>query len=65
MAKETTNTDESILAELKAMNITLAEIAKQGVATDWKLWIIMNAVCDGLLSQGVLDEDPRKTKTKK
>ena len=62
---EEENSERSLLVELRAMNITLAEIAKQGTATDWKLWIIMNALCDGLLVQGLLDEDPRKTKTKK
>jgi hypothetical protein len=59
---ETPSVDEQILAEMKTMNATLAEIVKQSVATDWKLWIIMNALCDGLLSQGVLDDDPRKAK---
>ena len=53
---------ESLLTEMKVMNATLAEIAKQGNATDWKLWIIMNALCDGLLAQGVIEADPRKTK---
>ena len=59
---EEENSGRSLLVELRAMNITLAEIAKQGTATDWKLWIIMNALCDGLLVQGVIDEDPRKMK---
>jgi len=54
--------DEQILEELKKINVTLAAIAGQANATDWKLWIIMNAVCDGLLAQGIIEDDPRDAK---
>ena len=60
MSKE--ETLSSILDELQETNRQLKEMVTQGDATDWKLWIIMNGVCDALLTQGLIDDDPRKTK---
>jgi hypothetical protein len=56
---ETVDTNKLILAELKEMNKLLADNAKWSEAADWKLWIIMNGVCDSLMVQGLIDEDPR------
>ncbi len=56
---ESAVSNEQILAELQRTNELLAEMIKQGGATDWKLWIIMNGVCDALLAQGLVDDDPR------
>ena len=54
--------NEQIVVELKKMNESLEKVVEQTNATDWKLWIIMNAVCDGLLAQGFIEDDPRKAK---
>jgi len=62
MAEE--NVNGQILVELREMNRLLAESAKSSEAADWKLWIIMNGLCDALLTQGILIDDPRKTEEK-
>jgi hypothetical protein len=62
MAKSKEEVLDAILQELQETNTQLREMVKQGGATDWKLWIIMNGVCDALLAQGLMDDDPRKTK---
>lgn len=59
-ATEASVSNEEILAELQKTNELMAEMVKQGGATDWKLWIIMNGICDALLIQGLIESDPRQ-----
>lgn len=64
-----TDAEQSLLEEVQFTNQLLQEqnsILRMQLelskSQDWKLWIMSNAVIDGLLKAKLIDEDPRLEK---
>ena len=58
---KTLTVEQQILKQLELLNANFAEATEQAAKSDWKLWVIMNAVVDAALSQGMLKDDPRSS----
>ncbi len=44
--------EEKIVELLEQQNVLLRQM-------DWKLWVMVNVICDALKEQGLLKNDPR------
>lgn len=53
------NSNVAALAEKQNMDQALSQssVIRQ---IDWKLWVMTNALCDALVQQGLLSNDPRR-----
>ena len=51
--KENSDAGSDVARLLNEQNILLRQM-------DWKLWVITNALCDAMIKQGLLENDPRQ-----
>lgn len=47
-----TENQDKLVQVLEQQNVLLRQM-------DWKLWVLVNVVCDALKEQGLLKNDPR------